>query len=197
MRVPCSNRMNFSVLLELCVYAIRALARSASTSDQYLMYATKLLNVTIPNDLSMYDPNLHHRRSIRLKDYDYSQPGLYFITICCHHNKCRFGNIINGEMQLNEYGLIAAQKWEKLPEHYRNTELDIYQIMPNHIHSIVHITDKGSSLEHIQKSGSKPSKTDVKSTEFACGDIIGAYKSLVFNACLEIFKSNNQIMGDF
>lgn len=124
----------------------------------------------------MYDSSFHHRRSIRLKDYDYSQSGLYFITICCHSNKCRFGKIENGEMILNEYGLIASQEWERLPERYPHTILDVYQIMPNHIHSILHITDA--------ITGSP-----------TCGEMTGAYKSIAFNACLEIYKSKNEIMG--
>ena len=129
----------------------------------------------------MYDASLHHRKSIRLKGYDYSQSGLYFITICCHNNQCRFGKIINGEMQLNEFGLIAAEEWEKLPDRYSNTELDVYQIMPNHLHGIVHIIDVGAIV--------------VTQPEPTCNDMIGAYKSIVFNACLEVFKSKNQIMG--
>ena len=54
-----------------------------------------------------YNPAIHHRRSIRLKGYDYSQAGLYFVTICCQNHKCLFGKITNGEMALNEYGHIV------------------------------------------------------------------------------------------
>ena len=143
----------------------------------------------------MYDPSLHHRKSIRLKDYDYSQPGLYFITICCHHNKYRFGRIINSEMHLNEYGLIAAAEWEKLPERYVNTMLDAYQIMPNHVHGIVHVTDETSPLADNQKRESTLAETDSESNALACGEMVGGYKSIVFNAWLEIFKSQNRQMG--
>lgn len=54
-----------------------------------------------------YDPNIHHRRSIRLKEYDYSQPGAYFITILTRHRKCLFGEIIDGTMKANDAGLLA------------------------------------------------------------------------------------------
>jgi hypothetical protein len=62
-----------------------------------------------------YNPATHHRRSIRLKEYDYSQAGLYFITICCQDKICRFGKIENGKMILNEWGGIAQQCWLEIP----------------------------------------------------------------------------------
>lgn len=79
-----------------------------------------------------YNPAIHHRKSIRLKGYDYSQAGAYFITICCHNRICRFGNIENKKMILNELGQIAFDEWIKLPERFLNFELDVFQIMPNH-----------------------------------------------------------------
>ena len=62
-------------------------------------------------DKVKYNPDIHHRRSIRLKGYDYAQAGLYFITICCEDKICLFGHIENGEMILNEYGEIAFNEW--------------------------------------------------------------------------------------
>ena len=79
----------------------------------------------------LYNPAFHHRRSIRLKGYDYAQAGLYFITICCQNRIWRFGEIINGEMLLNEFGEIAYNEWIKLTERFPNFELDVFQIMPN------------------------------------------------------------------
>ncbi len=84
-----------------------------------------------------YNLQKHHRRSIRLKGYDYSQAGLYFITICCQDRICRFGHIKNSEMVLNELGMVAYNEWAKLPERFPNFELDVFQIMPNHIHGII------------------------------------------------------------
>ena len=88
-----------------------------------------------------YNPKIHHRRSIRLKGYDYSQAGAYFITICCQDRECRFGKIENDEMILNEYGNIAYNEWAKLPERFMNFELDVFQIMPNHMHGIIVLND--------------------------------------------------------
>ena len=61
-----------------------------------------------------YNPNIHHRKSIRLKGYDYSRAGLYFIAICVHNRQCLFGEIVNNEMVLNDFGNIAHRHWEKL-----------------------------------------------------------------------------------
>ena len=88
-----------------------------------------------------YNPILHHRRSIRLRGYDYSQSGAYFITICCQDRIHRFGKIENGEMILNNFGEIAFEEWVNLPKRYPNMVLDAFQVMPNHIHGIIVLVD--------------------------------------------------------
>lgn len=97
------------------------------------------------NNKSKYNPNIHHRRSIRLKGYDYSQAGLYFITICCQDRICRFGDIVNGEMVLNEWGQIAFDEWMKTIEIRSNVALGECIIMPNHIHGIIQLFGRGES----------------------------------------------------
>ena len=89
--------------------------------------------------MNKYNPQIHHRRSIRLKGYDYAQAGLYFITICCEGRIHRFGHIKNGEMILNEYGQIAFNEWVKTPQLRPNIELGEFIIMPNHFHGIIQI----------------------------------------------------------
>jgi len=91
-----------------------------------------------------YNPDIHHRCAIRLKGYDYSQAGLYFVTICTQNRECIFGEIIDdcrGTMicALNEYGRIAEKEWNKTPEIRSNIYLDVFVIMPNHIHGIIRI----------------------------------------------------------
>lgn len=88
-----------------------------------------------------YNPQIHHRRSIRLKGYDYSQAGAYFITICTKDRQRLFGEITNGEMILNEMGTIAYNEWLKTPELRPNVSLDVFVIMPNHMHGIIVIND--------------------------------------------------------
>ena len=99
-----------------------------------------------------YNPNKHHRRSIRLKGYDYSQAGLYFITICVQDRKCLFGNIVNGEMILNDAGKMADNEWVKIPERFTNVQLHEYIVMPNHFHAIMEIV--GATLVVAQNNES-------------------------------------------
>lgn len=84
-----------------------------------------------------FNPDIHHRRSIRLKEYDYSAIGAYFVTICAFQRECLFGDVVNGEMRLNECGMIIQDTWDDLPKHYSHVELDQFVIMPNHVHGIV------------------------------------------------------------
>jgi putative transposase len=84
---------------------------------------------------------LRKRKSIRLKEYDYSSPGEYFVTICTHDQKCIFGDVINEEMHLSQEGIIARHYWMEIPEHFHNAVLDEFIIMPNHVHGIIILTE--------------------------------------------------------
>ena len=88
-----------------------------------------------------YDPAKHHRRSIRLKGYDYSQPGAYFVTIVTQRRECQFGAIVDGEMQLNDAGRMVARWWAELGNKYPRVIPDVCVVMPNHFHGMVIITD--------------------------------------------------------
>lgn len=90
---------------------------------------------------SKFDPQKHRRRSIRLPEYDYSQPGAYYVTIVTWHRESLFGEVVDEEMRLNRFGLIARQQWEKLPERFPHVELGAYVIMPTHMHGILAIID--------------------------------------------------------
>jgi len=87
-----------------------------------------------------YNHNIHHRRSIRLKHYDYRQAGLYFITLCTQNRQCLFGHITHQKMILNTAGNSAQQCWQNIPLHYPQVRLHEYIIMPNHIHGIIETT---------------------------------------------------------
>jgi len=84
-----------------------------------------------------YNPDIHHRRSIRLKEYDYSQAGLYFITICTQNRECLFGDVKNGMVELSHIGKIAHNIWYEIPQHFGHVELDEFVLMPNHLHGII------------------------------------------------------------
>ncbi len=179
-----------------------------------------------------YNPQIHHRRSIRLQGYDYSQAGLYFITIYCQNMVCRFGKVgaplagaqptdasnvnsvtnnITPIMLLNNFGQIAYNQWLKLPERFFNTELDVFQIMPNHMHGIIILNEVRAPLAGAPKTDAPNTETpntdatitgaittDFFNTDAASndttagassapatiGDVVGAYKSLVANECL-------------
>ena len=88
-----------------------------------------------------FDPERHRRRSMRLKGYDYSQAGAYFVTICTQGRACLFGEVVDGEMRLNDAGRMVVAEWERLPALFPNVVLDAFVVMPNHIHGIVILTD--------------------------------------------------------
>ncbi|MEA3362694.1 MAG: transposase [Thermodesulfobacteriota bacterium] len=86
--------------------------------------------------MDKYHPHIHNRKSIRLKGYDYSQAGLYFITICCQNRACLFGKIDHGEMVLNDAGRMIDKIWNELPKIHSGIGINEFVIMPNHIHGI-------------------------------------------------------------
>ena len=86
-----------------------------------------------------YDPDKHHRRSIRLKRYDYASVGAYFVTLNVQNRLQLFGRIAHGKMQLSRRGEIAASCWEQIPSHFAGVELDAYVIMPDHMHGLLWI----------------------------------------------------------
>jgi putative transposase len=100
-----------------------------------------------------YEPQKHHRRSIRLKDYDYIQPGAYFVTIVAWHRQAIFGPVQAGEMVLNHYGQIVLDAWQGLPGHYPNVMLQYFCVMPNHVHGIIQLIEidpcRGGSVTKV------------------------------------------------
>jgi REP element-mobilizing transposase RayT len=106
-----------------------------------------------------YNPNVHHRKSIRLKGYDYSQAGLYFITICVQDRLCLFGEIVDGKMILNNAGKIADECWLKIPKHFPNPVLHEHIVMPNHIHGIIEL-QRNDSVVGTRHVVSLPDNTE-------------------------------------
>jgi REP element-mobilizing transposase RayT len=78
-----------------------------------------------------------HRRSIRLKEYDYSAPGAYFVTICANDRKCVFGEIKRGTPILNDVGKMVTDYWTQLSKRFSNVQIDTFIVMPNHFHGII------------------------------------------------------------
>lgn len=131
-----------------------------------------------------YNPNRHHRKSIRLKGYDYSQPGAYFVTICTQDRECLFGEIINGKMIINDAGKMVENEWIDLPHRFTNIQLHEYVIMPNHFHAILEIV-VGATLvvaqndNIVKNDNQKGQPQGIAPTDKTLGDIIGAFQSIV------------------
>jgi len=132
-----------------------------------------------------YHPAFHHRRSIRLRDYDYAQAGWYFVTLCTDQRACLFGRIAEGQPQLSTIGQYALCQWQKLPTRFVNLELDAFVIMPNHMHGILRFTPEAATASPAQSA-------DTRAT---LGRVIGAYKSRVFHDALAMVKSADISLG--
>jgi REP element-mobilizing transposase RayT len=106
----------------------------------------------------VYNPEKHHRRSIRLRGYDYAQPGAYFVTVCVRERECVLGNITDGEMVLSDLGKIARDFWAQVPVHFPTISIDTFVVMPNHVHAVIIINDlpcRGAVTAPLQTGQSK------------------------------------------
>ena len=110
-----------------------------------------------------YDPNIHHRRSIRLKSFDYRSEKAYFVTLCVQDRECLLGEIVNGVMNLSEVGEAVSVIWHDLPHRFPFLQLDTFCIMPNHLHAIL-------LFQSPEGSTALPDKT--------LGEVLRAFKSL-------------------
>lgn len=134
--------------------------------------------------------NKYRIETIRLKNWDYSNEGYYFITICTKNNQCLFGEIINQKMILSDVGEIAYQNWLDIPNHFSNVELDEFVIMPNHIHGIMVLnSNKEDSTNSIDLS-KDTFFSKIASKKNSLSVIIRTYKASVSRNC----KINNLFM---
>ena len=145
----------------------------------------------------MFNFTYHDRKSIRYKNYDYSQAGAYFITIPTQGGENLFGRINKGVMFLSYIGKIVESEWLKLFKRFVNIKLDAYVVMPNHFHAILIIENNsvGAPLVgahsnyvvnvHLNNNVGKRASTRLAPT---LGDIVGTFKSLVLNECVYAVK---------
>jgi REP element-mobilizing transposase RayT len=132
-----------------------------------------------------YDPDLLHRRSIRLRDYDYTQGGAYFLTVCVHDRACLLGEIVNGDIRLSAYGEIVDHEWQRTPSLRPQVSLDLYVIMPNHFHAILVITDAAPDSvgaycnTPLQKPPLTPSHQPLQFPSQTVGAIVRGFKAAV------------------
>jgi REP element-mobilizing transposase RayT len=90
-----------------------------------------------------FNPDIHRRRSIRLRHYDYAQAGAYFVTVCTQNRECLFGKIVDRTMVLSDAGKMIQMVWNKLPIHYDGVDIDQFIVMPNHVHGILVLVGAG------------------------------------------------------
>ncbi|PSM45690.1 transposase [Chroococcidiopsis sp. CCALA 051] len=132
--------------------------------------------------MTAYNSKIHHRQSIRLRGYDYSQAGAYFITICTYQRECIFGEVVDCQMRLNKVGCIVAEEWLRSPTVRPGIELDEWVIMPNHIHAIVIFT---SSVE-IPNSPGASSCAPLRRKPRSLSSLIAGFKSTATKQINEI-----------
>ena len=97
------------------------------------------------------DEKKHRRRTVRLPEYDYASVGYYFVTVCAHQHRCVFGEIQNDEMQVNAVGQIVEACWREIPRHFAHSGLDVFIVMPNHVHGIVVINEMEAPSASMNK----------------------------------------------
>lgn len=118
-----------------------------------------------------YDPLKHHRHSIRLQGYDYSQVSAYFVTMVTYNRECLFGDIVDGEMRTNDIGRLVEEEWLKTARVRANVELDEFIVMPNHFHCVVAITSSVvGATRRVAPTGPTPN---------SIGSIMSQFKSIV------------------
>ncbi len=116
-----------------------------------------------------FDPATHHRRSVRLPGYDYAQPGAYFLTAVVQGREPLFGDVVDGEMRLNEYGRMVREEWLRTEAIRAEIVLDVFVVMPNHLHGIVLFGDGNPVGAHGHAPLRRPSRS--------LGSLIGGFKS--------------------
>ncbi|OIO38343.1 MAG: transposase [Candidatus Omnitrophica bacterium CG07_land_8_20_14_0_80_50_8] len=122
-----------------------------------------------------------NRRSMRLKEYDYSQCGMYFVTLCTYQGECLFGEIVDGHMRLNRLGQIANKCWNDIPHHFSHIELDMFCVMPNHMHAVVNCRGTACRAPTGERFG-KPVYGSIPT-------VIRSYKSVVTKRVNELGRS--------
>ena len=122
----------------------------------------------------------YHRRSIRLKDYDYSQSGAYFVTICTRNRECFFGDIEDGGMVLSDVGKIVQSVWKALPNRFPSIGLDTHVMMPNHIHGIITVGEQfiAPNLNTMITNNKESFDKDVMNHAPTLGEILRTFKAI-------------------
>lgn len=128
-----------------------------------------------------YDPEKHHRHTVRLSAYDYRQAGAYFITLCAYQHELSFGEIVDDEMRLNVYGHMVADEWMETAIIRPGVFLDEFVVMPNHFHAIVFLPDHVDASNSVGAHSRAPSggESSLSRTPRSLGGLVAGFKSTV------------------
>ncbi len=132
------------------------------------------------------------RKNIRLRGYDYSEPGEYFVTICTKYRARILGDVVDGAMRLSEAGRIVASCWKEIPAHFPNTRCDVFQIMPNHVHGIIEIRNSVRAQHAAPLQGQQQIKVG-RPVPGSLGAIVRSFKSAVTKCIHERGVSRGKI----
>lgn len=133
-------------------------------------------------------PTKHRRRSIRLKGYDYAKTGAYFITVVTAAREALFGQIVDGEMIQNDWGQIVVDEWMKSATIRQELELDVFVVMPNHVHGILSIS--GADVEATSRSPLRPGPA-----QRSLGAFMAGFKAAVTKQINDVRRSPGSPCG--
>ncbi len=139
-----------------------------------------------------FNPDRHHRRSIRLKEYDYARAGAYFVTVCTNNKECLFGDVVEGNMTISQFGAVAMKCWVEIPNHFTGLSVDEFVIMPNHIHGILSFVGARHAVPELTtepKSNVSPRET----IEQFGKPVVGSLPTIIRSFKSTVTKKINQI----
>jgi len=140
-----------------------------------------------------YDPEKHHRRSVRLKGYDYEQSGAYFVTVVTQARACLFGEIADGETRLKEAGRMVRAVWEELSTHYPGVETDAFVVMPNYIHGVVVLVGAGPrACPDVGAGNPERGQPQGVATTLSLSDIMHRFKTLTTKRYADAVKQSGR-----
>jgi REP element-mobilizing transposase RayT len=138
----------------------------------------------------LYNPEEHHRRSIRARGYDYSSPGYYFVTVCGQHRECLYGEVVDAEMRLNDAGQMVKQWWQRLAEKFVQVDLDEHITMPNHLHGIIVILDRRRGAPVCAPSRGETDTVHLPEERVPLGEIVQWFKTMTTNEFIRGVKES-------
>ncbi len=155
-----------------------------------------------------YNPDIHHRRSIRLKGYDYTKAGAYFVTLCTQNKVCFFGEVFDGAITLNAAGQMIDAVWHEIPKFYPGIKIDVFQIMPNHIHGILvfvgagpcacpdsepgsSVLKKGPKIAKKTEPGQEPGQAQGPAPTLSVSDVVHRFKTMTTKKYIDGVKNDN------